>query len=182
MGVADAVPGETISVVVLNQKASSSRGSRRGGGRQSGCDGCRFPLPGATIDVNRELPLGRYADQARHHVGILRYAVVWTRAWDLSNAAAVLSAYFAHWDQRVDKFLERTIGYVEKTLNMVEVHIVSSREAKEGLTLQAESDASHAGHTDMRGQSFGHISFRGPITHPRVCRRESRTRSSHEQL
>ena len=165
-GVADPIPGETISVVVLNQKGllESWVTAWREAGNPVVAD-AETPLPpGATIEVNRELPLGRYADQARHHVGIIRYAVVWTRAWDLSNAAAVLSAYFAHWDQRVDRFLERTVGYVEKTLNMVEVHIVSSREAKEGLTLQAESDASHAGHSDMRGQSFGHVSFKGPIT------------------
>ena len=165
-GVADAVPGETISVVVLNQKGlleSWVTAWREAGNKV--VDGADTPLPpGATIEINRDSPLGKYADQARHHVGILRYAVVWTRGWDLSNAAAVLSAYFAHWDQRADRFLERTVGYVEKTLNMVEVHIVSSREAKEGLTLQAESDASHAGHADMRGQSFGHIRFRGPIT------------------
>jgi hypothetical protein len=137
------------------------------------------------------MPLGLFHEEARHHIGVVRYAITWTRGSDLGYAGSLLSALVNHWTERADMLLTRTISYVAATLNLSEYHVVSTKEAKLGLMQRVETDASHAGHADMRGQQCISIEIRAAaeqsITriHPVFESRKSKlagTSSSIEEL
>ena len=166
LGVVNCIEGETISIVVMSQRGLLETwvGVWKEKGREL-LRSAPTPLPpGAVVDVDKQRPLGRYADEARHHVGVIRYAITWTRGVDLAYVGMLLAAYNAHWCAKADAYLTRLVSYVAETLGMCEFHVVSSREMKEGLFVQANSDASHAGHKDSRGHSYHEIKFYKQVT------------------
>ena len=153
VGIRDPVDGEVISIVTFCQRDLLSKWISlwREQGRPL-LPRCESPLPPGTVVDTECKEAGQWGDEARHHIGILRYGVNWTRSTDLGYAASVLASLQNSWSAAADALLVRCMSYVAATLDFAEYHIVSSREAREGLKQITQSDASHAGHRDQRGQ------------------------------
>ena len=163
-GVADARKGETITIVVMSQRdlLQTWVNHWKECGRPMLKSRCETPVPAGTVlMLDKTRTLGEYAEECRHHTGVLRYAVTWTRSTDLGYAGSLLAQYQAHWCVTADQLLIRVVSYVAHTVDVCEYHIVSSRELKAGLTVKTSSDASHAGHKDARGQHCYSVEFRG---------------------
>ena len=82
LGVANAVKGETISVIIFSQRGLLETWVSvwKEQGRPL-LKSAPTPLsPGAVVDIDRQRPLGVYAEEYRHHVGVLRYAELRVRA------------------------------------------------------------------------------------------------------
>ena len=107
---------------------------------------------------------GKYASECLHWIGCFLYLVQHTRE-DLAYITSLLGSGAARWTVEFDALLEHAIGYLASSVKKGGFNVSSKRELENGeVRAKLQTDASFAGHADMRGHTHVRATLEGRIT------------------